>query len=276
MPTRQARILILSKTYPSPSAKHVETSCVGGLEDNGNFIRLYPLPFRMLRDERQFKKWQWVDVRVEKASKDHRPESHRIYVDTIKCDLQPLSTKGDWAARREALANVPTFSDFDAIEQARQTTGQTIALLKPSRITALTITPVDKPTWTADERDKLLQQQKQGDFFDLTEEDDAQVVKLLRKLPYDFHYEYECDGPEGPKRYRHKLIDWEAGALFWKLYDEHGDGFEPLFRDRLEAFVQTRDVTFLMGTIHRFPNKWIIGSLFYPPKPQPSKQLDLF
>jgi hypothetical protein len=28
------------------------------------------------------------------------------------------------------------------------------------------------------------------------------------------------------------------------------------------------DLMFLMGTIHRFPNQWLIVSLIYPPKPR--------
>lgn len=48
------RILILYKTYPSPSAKHVETSCVAGMDDSGRLIRLFPVPFRLITDDQQF------------------------------------------------------------------------------------------------------------------------------------------------------------------------------------------------------------------------------
>ena len=40
------RILVLAKTYPSPSSKHVETSCVAGINEEGIMRRLYPIPFR--------------------------------------------------------------------------------------------------------------------------------------------------------------------------------------------------------------------------------------
>jgi hypothetical protein len=52
------RVLILCKTYPSPSAKYAETSCVAGMTEDGKLIRLYPVPFRLVSDEQQFKKWQ--------------------------------------------------------------------------------------------------------------------------------------------------------------------------------------------------------------------------
>jgi hypothetical protein len=73
---RKEKILILAKTYPSPSAQYVETSCVAGVNSNGEMRRLFPVPFRMIEHGQQFSKWQWIDVRVEKASKDHRRESH--------------------------------------------------------------------------------------------------------------------------------------------------------------------------------------------------------
>jgi hypothetical protein len=51
------RVLILCKTYPSPSAKYAKTSCVAGMTESGRLIRLYPVPFRLVADEQQFKKW---------------------------------------------------------------------------------------------------------------------------------------------------------------------------------------------------------------------------
>lgn len=35
---RMEKILILAKTYPSPSAQYVETSCVAGSSENGDVI----------------------------------------------------------------------------------------------------------------------------------------------------------------------------------------------------------------------------------------------
>lgn len=38
-------------TRPSPSGKHSETSCMAGVKDNGELIRLYPVPFRLIQNE---------------------------------------------------------------------------------------------------------------------------------------------------------------------------------------------------------------------------------
>lgn len=98
---RKTKILILCKTYPSPSSKYAETSCVAGMDQEGNLIRLYPVPFRLVTGDQQFAKWQWIEALIEKSSADRRPESHKIGVDTIV--LGRTLPAGDWKARRGML-----------------------------------------------------------------------------------------------------------------------------------------------------------------------------
>ena len=75
---------------------------------------------------------------------------------------------------------------------------------------------------------------------------------------------------------RHKIVDWEAGALFWNVRRSHGEGWEKPFRAKLGEQLPDYDLMFLMGTIHRFPDQWLIVSLIYPPKLQPEPQGSLF
>jgi hypothetical protein len=220
MPTRSARILILCKTYPSPSAAHVETSCVAGMEEDGSLIRIYPMPFRLVADEKQFRKWQWISARVEKSKKDHRRESHKIFVDTIHCEEPPLSTKRDWLARREYIDKLPVFQSHRQLEEARVRDGLTLGLVRPSNVLGLDISPVGTPDWSKAEIDKLLQLQQQADLFD---DSDPGNIALLKKLPFDFHYRYECAENGSVRHYRHKIVDWEAGALFWNVRRSHGE-----------------------------------------------------
>jgi hypothetical protein len=239
------------------------------MDEHGMLIRLYPVPFRLIGDKKQFKKWQWISARVEKTSKDHRPESHKIFVDTIHCDEESLPTKNHWQERRVWLDKLPVFDSFEALEVARQEHGTTLALLRPKRIVALEIKPVNDPEWTDDEKAKLVKMQQQGDLFDET---DKKSVAQLRKLPFDFHYRYECDAPNGTVEYKHKIVDWEIGALYWNVYRKHGRSWEKPFRAKLESELPSQDLMLLMGTIHRFPDQWLIVSLIYPPKQQPSPE----
>lgn len=258
------RILILCKTYPSPSAKHVETSCVAGMDESGQLVRLFPVPFRLVSDSQQFKKWQWIRARVRKASDDHRAESFRISVDTIEVQGGPLSTKLEWAERRSAIESLEVFEDFNLLERARQERGITLGLLRPSRLIDLDISKTKSPEWTEDEVAKLMQAQNQSSLFD--QDDEQRSLKLLRKIPFDFHYSYECCTDGQSATYKHKLVDWEAGALYWNVC--RSEDWIEKFKNRYLAEFQTKDILFLMGTIHRFPNQWLIVSVLYPPKRQ--------
>ena len=136
MASQIERILILAKTYPSPSAQYVETSCVAGINEHGAMRRLYPVPFRLIEEGQKFKKWQWIEVRVEKANKDHRTESHKLYVDTITCG-EVLDRKKRWDARWPWIEMLPTFTSFDNLEVTRLETGLSLALMRPKQVLTL-------------------------------------------------------------------------------------------------------------------------------------------
>ena len=57
----------LVKAYPALSRTYGEVSCVAGVEmtaDGPRWMRFYPVPFRSLEDDKQFRKYQPVRVRA--------------------------------------------------------------------------------------------------------------------------------------------------------------------------------------------------------------------
>lgn len=269
MASQVERILILAKTYPSPSAQHVETSCVAGINEHGVMRRLYPVPFRLIEEGQKFKKWQWIEVRVEKANKDRRAESHKVFVDTINCG-DVIDTKKQWDARWPWIEKLPTFTNFDGLEADRLETNLSLALVCPKRLVSLEIVDARSPDWTDEEREKLLRYEMQGQLFD-----DAEVKKMtqtLRKVPFDFYYRYVCDTPEGEKEFKHKIVDWEAGVLYWNCQRSHGADWQKPFRSKLEEDLGSKELMFLMGNQHRFQDQWLIISLIYPPKRKPVEE----
>lgn len=95
-PPHDERLLILTKTYPAPSTKHREISCVAAINSDGVFRRLYPVPFRLLEGDQKFKKWEWIEAKIQRANDDQRPESHRIFVDTIVRGDTVMGTQNNW------------------------------------------------------------------------------------------------------------------------------------------------------------------------------------
>ena len=263
-------ILIMAKTYPSPSAQYRETTCVAGVNASGQMRRIFPVPFRLLSGEAQFKKWEWITAGVSIPVHDHRPESRRIDTDSIvRTDNVIKVINGDWS-KRIAWVEPHVVETFAALEARRQNSGETLGFLRPSRLLELKITPVKETDWTEQDKVKL----SQDGLFDSVE---VRSRPPLQKLPYDFHYRYEIKTPSGIEEQTHKLTDWEVGALYWNCVKGYGAGWEAKFRNRLETEFFEKDLMFLMGTIHRFPDQWLIVGLVYPPKPPQvhAAQLDL-
>ena len=54
MNAEKKRVFITVKTYPNISDKYAELVCTAGILEDGTWIRLYPVPFRLLKKEQQF------------------------------------------------------------------------------------------------------------------------------------------------------------------------------------------------------------------------------
>ena len=257
-------LLILVKTYPQPSSKHREITCVAGVNRDGELRRIFPVPFRLLEGEARFKKWWWVRAVVHKAQNDHRPESHKIDVGTIE-HLSEISTKNDWSERRRWY-EPHIITNFEELEVRRQQSGQTLGILRPVEILGLDITPEKQADWSDEETEKM---GRECLFDDTTVKNRVP----LRKLPFAFHYRYRC--PESEEVIRHRVTDWEVGALYWNCVRSHGSEWQKPFRQKLEEELPGKDLMFLMGTIHRFPDQWLIVGLIYPPKLKKQQQAHL-
>lgn len=63
---KKTRLLVTVKTAPLLSTKYTETVCTAGLLRDGTWIRIYPIPYRLLDKDQRFKKYQWIEVKLEK------------------------------------------------------------------------------------------------------------------------------------------------------------------------------------------------------------------
>lgn len=272
MPKRKARIIILCKTYPTPSNKYGEVCCVAGIDmETGELLRLFPLPFRMLADDKKFKKWQPIEALIEKAKEDRRPESHRIFTDTISILGDPLPTSDQWKERRRWLNKLPVFTGPRDLEDGRKSKGITLGLIRPARILEFRIELEKNSSWSKEEMDKLLKSQLQFGLFDADEE--RKNLMTLEKLPFRGYYIFKCIDREGEYQARHMVTDWELGALYIRMKSKHGPLWEKKLQKKFGDELPSRDLFFLMGTVHRFPDQWLIVSVIYPPR---ERQQSLF
>lgn len=141
------KVLITVKTYPIPSARYDELVCTAGVTETGEFIRLYPIRFRDLPYSQQYRKYQWIEVLVEKhTGRDTRKESFRVNEDSLKILGEPISTKGTGWAERAKFALARRAASMEALYDFQKTDDTSLGVIRPKRVWDLEIS-ADEPEW---------------------------------------------------------------------------------------------------------------------------------
>ncbi len=248
------KILIVVRTYPTPARQGVEVSCTAGITEDGQWIRLFPVPYRFLAPDRRFRKYQWIEAEIRKSS-DPRPESYKINPDSIRILEEPISTKNRWQHRKDLLFPLKADS-LCFLKRARDSHGSpTLGLFKPKQITGFSIEAVS-PQWSPAELERL----SQYSMFE-----DA-PFSPLEKIPYKFYYKFRCHDKFCPG-HRLSCTDWELGQAYRKWLRLYGPKWESDFRKTFETKMAFEaDTHFYVGTLLAHPDSWIIVGLFYPPR----------
>ena len=247
------RALIAVRTYPVPSAKNIEASCTAGITDTGEWIRLFPVPYRLMDQEKRFSKWQWINVDLLKAA-DGRPESYKINPDSITVG-ESVGTQDGWRARRDILQPLRSPSLCRIQKERDEHSFPTLGVFRPHQIKRLIIEPA-----VANWSDNQLSILKQDTLFQKAPE------QTLEKIPFDFRYEFRC-GDADCRGHTMLCTDWEMGEAYRRWRRDYGDAWEAAFRNRFEKeMIEKFDTHFFVGTVHQYPASWIIVGLFYPPR----------
>lgn len=271
------KVLILVTTYPLPSRSYDELVCTAGLLENGEWIRIYPIPLSFLIDLKgsgkvNNVKYTWIELDLNRRTDDFRPESHSPQNYDFR-DLvvhERINTDGNWLRRKEiCLRNVYT-NKSQLIKDSQAPTNRSLATFKPTEIVALEIEE-DAREW----KDEWLELRKQGDLFATEKTPES----LIPKLPYKFFYRFKDDVGEES---RLMIEDWEIGALFWNCL-RAAEGNEAVALERVRAkyeleFLLGKDIYLFLGTTkewhtRRSKNPFVIIGVFYPKK---EAQMKLF
>ncbi|MDP9315135.1 MAG: hypothetical protein M3R24_30445 [Chloroflexota bacterium] len=256
------KVLVTARTYPAPARKGIEVSCTGGITEAGQWIRLFPVPYRFLDEDKRFRKYQWIELSAAKAS-DARPESYQPDLDSIRIVSAPLPTAANWKARRDVISRLQAPSLCWLQRERDKHKVPTLGFFKPREIVRLVIEP-DSRTWTPEELARLRQYPLFG----------SAPAQELEKIPFKFKYQFFCDDVDC---HGHELscLDWEMGQSYRSWARKYTD-WQAMFRLRYEKeMIENFDTHFFVGTVHMHPGAWIIVGLFYPPAQQLDQPVQL-
>lgn len=255
------KILITVKTYPTLSKSHVELVCTAGLREDGSWIRLYPIPFRLLEEGKRFPKWQWMELPVVRRRKDHRQESYSpANLEQINL-LEKMGTDDKWRSRRRfTLGKSQVWTNMTSLIEAAKQEKISLATFKPARMLGLVIEEEEEREWSAKALENARQTLRQGDLF--REQEDTREFMPAEKIPYGFYYRF---ADEEGRECRLKIIDWEIGMLYRNCL-KGAKGDEDMacakVREMYEARFFDTDLHLFLGTTHawhdRALNPWMV------------------
>jgi hypothetical protein len=243
-------------TYPHPSQKYQELVCTAGITDRMVWVRLYPIDYRYRSEIQKFHKYQWIEIELwpNGDKNDRRKESRKPVLDSPIILGERLTTDNDWADRRAIIDRMPHSTHRELVDAYKRDM-TSLGIIRPKRILDLEIRPAES-VWKPESR-RLYDQPS---MFD-------PPLKPLEKIPYSFHYIYECDDDDKP----HSAMceDWELGVLFLKERDRLGSdtaAAESVKTKFLgELCHESRETRFFVGTFFPY-NTWLVLGVFWPPR----------
>jgi len=283
------KILVTVTTYPTLSKKYFETVCTAGFREDGTWIRIFPIPLRLLKrkteDKKVFQKWQWIETDLKHSEHDDRPESYHIY------DINNLvlgnrievgsKNKNGWYERWRYVKKGKTiYTNMSKLINLAHENKLSLAVLKPREIKDIVYVKYSEEE-IQESRRKILEKQAQYDVekkqLSLFEDigNLRENFKFAETIPYKFSYRFLTD--DG----RHKLMieDWELGNLYRNSYRQYGDEQTACEKvcEKYMDFIQNRDVYLFLGTTYKWhkmkgSNPFVIIGVFAPPKGVTSQQ----
>jgi hypothetical protein len=262
------KILITVTTYPLPSRSYDELVCTAGVMENGDWIRIYPVPLSFLIDLKgtgrmRNVKYTWIELDLKKRLDDFRPESYSPlnydFKDIVIGDR--INTDGNWYERKQyCLRNIYTNKN-KLLEDSKAPKNISLATFKPTKVLGVECKEDDRE-W----RDEWKELRKQGDLFETVKP----IETLIPKLPFKFFYRFLDDEGNESKL---MIEDWEIGALHWNCL-KNADGNENTALRKVKEqyednFIQHKDLYFFLGTTKRWHsrrmhNPFVIIGVFYP------------
>jgi len=206
----EEQILIVVKTYPRPSFRYRELVCTAGITLNGKWIRFYPISYRYLDYNKWYKKYQWINVKIEKNSNDFRIDSYRPTETSIQAIGEPITTNKQWIDRKNLILPTVQSNSLEEIEEKYNKNSISLGIFKPKEIIDFIIEQ-ESSEWSKKQQQELSQLR----LFE------AQP-KSLEKISFKFSYKFICNDKRCVKPHKLSIIDWEINALYLNMKEKYG------------------------------------------------------
>jgi hypothetical protein len=279
---RKEEVLMVVKTYPTPSSKYGELVCTAGIRLRDNtWVRIYPYPFRQAKTSEQFEKYDVIEVAIERETKDPRPDSFRLYDLNSIQKLRHLGPEKSWAERMHFIRKTSVES-VEALVQGmlyedKTKWGKSILPVPVLSSTAKLSWDYRGEEWKDEDLEKLKSAANPNQQSLFATSEAKSYFQTLKRIPYTFRLTFK-DLTE--KEYTFPILDWEIAQLFLKMRASNNSDDLALekvrFKIENQIFKADNEVFVILGNIHhRFKKRdsLAVDGFIYPKRQQ---QFSLF
>lgn len=253
------KLLVLTVAYPEESSTYQSLVCVAGLTEDGDWRRIYPIPFKrylnLRRGGKGIQKRAWIEYELREEllrgeRKDYRKESKKAVFQTIRRTedkLMPL----------EELMDIlrPQVTSIERLRERFAEDRPSLGIVKPELIK---LKFIPNKAYTGHRQSNL----------------DSKIIQVtqLKDKP---QYNFRCFQNDSCKPHNMICEDMEVGQLYRKYEQEEDIVRHEKMKGRLFHWMSKRDLHFVVGTHAFYPKSWLIIGLLYPKLPDKFQQLPL-
>jgi len=249
--SREAEAVILVKAAPQAGQKHGEVVCCAGMDNDGNWLRLYPVSFKTLEESQKFKRWDRIQFKWRLPNDDSRVESRRVDQHTIEIIGSLL--------KRERSAFLSR-SIVTSLEREREA-GRSFALLQSEIL-----------DFSAEKKssEELSEERTRFDNMRIQAAQDLfNTEKIIPHVPCPFKFKYKYRTEDGLRE--GTCQDWEIEATYFKWSRRYGEqqAIERMIQRFGEEYPE-KGMLLAMGTHRHWKDRWLINGVI---RYHPIKQL---
>ena len=253
MPTE--KILITGKAAPHWSRKKRElTICCGGITENFEHRRLYPIP---IKDIDKIHNFSWIEAKVTKQNlPDPRPESRKL-LRHLPNYLKVIGRVENHGARKYYLDKCVR-PCVEVMKEKRETLGIIKPVIKSMEITEVELKP---PEELHDDQTTLAIWANIPSISGQIAYEDWSKAYAVKN--FEVRARFTCGEKCQLNEHNMKVLDIEFFMLYQHMYRRYHDkkiAFEKM-REKIESENRLKDIYFAMGTHSRYPFvSFMVGS----------------
>jgi len=251
-PSFTENILVIVKTYPTVSKKWGATVCTAGINESGEWRRLYPVPWKIFSNKGGFRKWDIINVKIKKNPRDRRQESYLVTEPDNVSVIGHIDHGDKWIKRNKIIEELMV----DSLESLKDT-GLSLGVIKPTKNRFY-----QKERSCIDSENTISSRMVSIDSFG------NNGIPVPENLPW-IGFGFKCDSHDC-KGHNMMCLDWEIQEQYRRL------GYEKT-AEKIEWMQDKRDLHLIMGSNYlsfRFKDLWHVIGVYYPPKRNESKLTD--